>query len=114
MRSSIKELKIVTKAKLDSVNVDPPSVWAVRDSLKEAAITYTRGSTQSRERQKEWERDREKERVKNKTRRLMEQIMQERKDTARKRFIRQEKDKLQSAIEMAQARAAMFKGSSIE
>ena len=44
----------------------------------------------------------------------MEQIMQERKDTARKRYIRQEKEKLQSAIEMAEARAAIFKGSSIE
>ena len=110
MRSSLNQLKQTTKAKLASVNVSVPEVWLVRDSLKERAVQYTRESTQSRERLKEWEREKEREKVQSKTRALMERIIKDRNQSARKMFIKQEQDKLKDAIEIAQMRASMFKG----
>ena len=110
LRSSLNQLKQTTKAKLASVNVSVPEVWLVRDSLKERAVQYTRESTQSRERLKEWEREKEREKVQSKTRALMERIIKDRNQSARKMFIKQEQDKLKDAIEIAQMRASMFKG----
>jgi len=88
LRSSIKQLKKTTKAKLESINVPVPEVWQVRDSLKQRAVQYTRESTQSRERQKEWEREKEREKVQTKTRALMERIIKDRNHNARKMFIK--------------------------